>query len=79
MFFSLNGDNTKTFIVPALDIRSQVFSIKDRSNGVGKPVFKQALAGNGQVLSLIFLDLHIPGILDDMLQQVISQASAANV
>ena len=31
------GDDTGTFLVPALDARSQVLSIKDRRNGVGKP------------------------------------------
>ena len=37
-----DGDDIGTFIVPALDVRSQVFSIKDRRNSVGKPVFKLA-------------------------------------
>ena len=36
------GDDEGAFIVPALDARSQVLSIKDRSNGIGKPVFKLA-------------------------------------
>ena len=31
------GDNTGTFIVLALNVRSQILSIKDRRNGVGKP------------------------------------------
>ena len=30
------GDNTGTFIVPALNVRSQILSINDRRNGVGK-------------------------------------------
>ena len=30
-----DGDDTGTFIVPALNVRSQVLSIKDRRNGVG--------------------------------------------
>ena len=42
------GDDTGTFIVPALDARSQVLSFKDRRNGVGKPVFKLAPFGSGQ-------------------------------
>ena len=33
-------DDEGAFIVPAHDARSQVLSIKDRRNGVGKPVFK---------------------------------------
>ena len=74
-----DGDDTGTFIVPALDVRSQVLSIKDRRNGVGKPVFKLAVFGNGQVFALTALDLRIPGIPDGVLQQVISQASTANV
>ena len=35
LFFE--GDDTGTFIVPALDVRSQVHSMKDRRNGAGKP------------------------------------------
>ena len=74
-----DGDDTGTFIVPALDVRSQVLSIKDRRNGVGKPVFKLAPSGNGQVFALTAPGLHVPGIPDDMLQQVLSQASTADV
>ena len=33
-------DDTGTFIVFAIDVRSQVHTIKDRRNGVGKPVFQ---------------------------------------
>ena len=32
-------DDEGAFIVPSLDARSQVLSIKDRRNGVGKSVF----------------------------------------
>ena len=74
-----DGDDTGSFIVPALDVRSQVLSIKDRRNRVGKPVFKVAPLGNGQVFAFTAPDLHVPGIPDGMLQQVISQASTANV
>ena len=35
--FFPDGDDEAAFIVPAHDARSQVLSIKDRSNGVGKP------------------------------------------
>ena len=79
------GDDTGTFIVPALDVRSQVLSIKDRRNGVGKPVFKLAPFGNGQLFALTAPYLRVPGIPDEVLQRVISQASqlaqnsAANV
>ena len=73
------GDNTCTFIVPALDVRSQVLSIKDRRNDVGKPVFKLAPLGNGQVFAFTAPDLRIPGVPDGVLQQVISRASIANV
>ena len=71
----LLGDDTGTFIVPELNVRSQVLSIKDRRNGVGKQVFKLAPFGNGQLFDLTTPDLRVPGILDDALQQVISQAS----
>ena len=69
------GDDTGTFIVPALNVRSQVLCIKDRRNGVGKPVFKLVPFGNGQLFDLTAPHLHVPGISGDVLQQVISQAS----
>ena len=74
-----DGDDEGAFIVPALDARSQVLSIKDRRNGVGKPVFKLALFGSGQLFTLITPDLCVPGISSEVLQRVISQASTANV
>ena len=52
-----------------------VFQKKDRRNGVGKPVFKLAPFGNGQLFDLTAPHLRVPGIPDDVLQQVISQAS----
>ena len=73
------GDDTGAFIVPAPDACSQVLSIKDRRNGVGKPVFKLAPSGSGQLFALISSDLCVPGVLGEVLQQVISQASTANV
>ena len=60
------------FTVPALDARSQVLSTKDRRNGVGNPVFKLAPFGNGQLFDLTAPDLRVPGIPDDVLQQIIS-------
>ena len=36
--FFPDGDDEGAFIVPALDACSQILSIKDRRNGVGKPV-----------------------------------------
>ena len=33
----LDGDDEGVFIIPALDARSQILSIKDRRNGIGKP------------------------------------------
>ena len=42
-----DGDDEGAFVVPALDTRSQVLSIKDRRNGFGKPVFKLASFGCG--------------------------------
>ena len=53
--------------------------MKDRRNGVGKPAFKLAPLGNGQVSALTAPDLRVPGFFDDVLQLVISQASTANV
>ena len=72
-----DGDDEGAFIVPALDARSQVLSVKDRRNGVGKPVFKLVPLGSG----LLFVppDLRVPGVSGEVLQRVISQASTANV
>ena len=67
------------FIVPAVDARSQVLSIKDRINCVGKLVFKLAPSGSGQLFTLVALDLCVPGVLGEVLQKVISEASTANV
>ena len=53
----------KTKVVPALDARSQVLSIKDRRNGVGKPVFKIAPFGSGQLFILVARDLCVPVFL----------------
>ena len=47
-------DDEGAFIVLGLDTRSQVLSIKDRRNGVGKPVFKIAPFGSGQTFCLCF-------------------------
>ena len=44
-----DGDDEGAFIVPALDARSQVLSIKDRRSGIGKPMFKLAPLGSGQI------------------------------
>ena len=74
-----DGDDKGAFIVPALDARSHVLSIEDRSNGVGKPVFKLASLGSGQTFTLVAPDLCVPGVSSEMLQRVISQASTANV
>ena len=62
------------FIVLALNMRSQVLTVKDRRNGVGKPVFRLAPFGNGQVFDLLAPGLCIPSILDDVVRQVIVQA-----
>ena len=39
-------DDTNTYNVHELNVRSKVRSIKDRKNGVGKPVFKLASFGS---------------------------------
>ena len=53
--FFLDGDNEGAYIVPALDTRSQVISIKDRRSGLGKLVFKLLLLE----ASFFFLLLHL--------------------
>ena len=51
----LDEDDEGVFILPALDVRSQILSIKDRRNGIGKLVFKLAPLGSGQTcLFLVF-------------------------
>ena len=73
------GDDAGAFIVAALDAHSQVLSIKDRRNGIGKPVFKLAPFGSTQLFTLVAPGLCVPGIPEGVLQQVISEASTANV
>ena len=73
------GDDTGTVIVPALDVRAQVLSIKKRRNCVGSQVFKLVSYGNGELFALTAPDLRIPGIPDRVLQQVVSQVRTANV
>ena len=46
-----DGDDEGAFIIPALDARSHILSIKDRRNGVGKPVFKLVPLGSGQTFA----------------------------
>ena len=50
-----DGDDEGAFIIPALDTRSHVLSIKDRRNGVGKLVFKLAPLGSGQTYTFVHL------------------------
>ena len=74
-----DGDDEGAFIIPALDARSHVLTIKDRRNGVGKPVFKLAPLGSGQTFTLVAPDLCVPGISHEILQRVLSQANRPNV
>ena len=74
-----DGDDEGAFIVPALDARSHILSTKDRGNGVGKPVFKLAPFGSGQLFALVTPDLCVLGLPNEVLQRVISQANTANV
>ena len=61
-----------TFIIPALDTRSQILSIKDRRNGIGKPVFKLAPLGSRQTFTFVAPDLCVPGISPEVLHRVLS-------
>ena len=72
-------DDEGAFIIPALDTRSHVPSIKDRRNGVGKPVFKLAPLGSGQTFTLVTPELSVPGVSPEVLQCVLSQANKVNV
>ena len=73
-----DGDGEGVFIVQTVDPRSQVLSIKNRRDDMGKPVFK-LLFGSGQLFTLVALDLCVPGILSEVLQKIICQASTATV
>ena len=72
-------DDEGAFIIPALDTRSHILSIKDRRNGVGKPEFKLASLGSGQTFTLVTPELSVPGVPPDVLQHVLSQANRVNV
>ena len=71
-----NSDDEGAFIIPALDARSHILSIKDRRNGVGKPVFKLA-PGSGQTFALVTPELSVRGVSPEVLQRVLSQANTA--
>ena len=71
----LDGDDEGAFIIPALDTRSHVLSIKDRRNGIDKRVFKLALLGSGQTFAFVSHELSVPNIPPDVLQRVLSQAN----
>ena len=68
-----------SIIIPALDARSHVLSMKDRRNGVGKLVFKLTSLGSGQTFILVAPELSVPGSSPDVLQRVPSQANKVNV
>ena len=72
-------DDEGAFIIPALDTRSHVLSIKDRRNGIGKPVFKLAPLGSGQTFDFVSPDLSVLGVPPIVLQRVLSQVNKANV
>ena len=73
------GGDEGAFTVPAHDARSQILSIKDRRNGIGKPVFKLASLGSGQTFTLVTPELSVSGGSPDVLQRVLSQANKVNV
>ena len=72
-------DDEGAFIIPVLEARSYVLSIKDRRNGVGKPVFQLASLGIGQLFSLVTPELSVHGVSTEVMQLVLSQANKANV
>ena len=74
-----DADDQLVFIIPALDARSQILSVKDRRNGIGKPVFKLAPLGSGQTFMLVASDLSVPGVCPEVLQRVLSRANRPHV
>ena len=73
------GDDKGSFVVPALDARSQILSIKDRRNGVRKSVFILAPLGSRQTFALVSPDVPIPRVTSETLQRILSQASTHRV
>ena len=67
------------FIIPALDARSHVLSMKDRRNGIGKLVFKLAPLGSGQTFTLVAPVLCVLGVSPEVLQRVLSEANRPHV
>ena len=63
-------DDEGSFVVPALDVWAQVLSVYDRRNGVGKPVHTHE-----QKFSIIAPGSCEPHITDDVLRQLVSEAS----
>ena len=78
-FLFPDEDDKGVVIIPALDARSQILSIKDRRNGIGKPVFNLAPLGSGQTFTLVAPDLSVPDISPEVLQRVLSQANRPHV
>ena len=74
-----DADDKGVFIIPALDARSQVLSIKDRRNGIVKPVYNLAPLGSGQTFTLVAPDLCVPFVSPEVLQRVLSQANRPHV
>ena len=78
----LNSSLMEMMKVPLLSQRSTLAHkslVEDRRNGVGKPVFKLATYGSGQLFAFVAPDLCVPGVSNEVLQRVVSQASTVNV
>ena len=73
-----DADDKGVFIIPALDSRSQILSVKDRRNGIGKPVFKLAPLGSGQTFTLVASDLSVPGNSHEVLQRILLSSQHAS-
>ena len=58
-----------------IDVRAQVLSVYDRRNEVGKRVCRLAPLGREQKFIVIAPGLCEPHITDDVLQQIVSEAS----
>ena len=69
-----DGEDEGASIVPALDTRSQVFSISIEETALEN----LSSYGSGQLFTLIAPDLCVPGLSREVLQRVISQASTAS-
>ena len=68
-------DSEGDYIVVTIDFRAKVLNVYDSRSGIGKPVFRLDPVGREQKVTIISPGLCAPHITDDVLQQVVDEAS----